>query len=208
MTKHSIELVKQIDLKQAIEYYTHQQPSRGKYLCPFHHDRHPSLTIKGGHWQCWSCGEHGDIISFVQKHFSIGFVEAVHRLADDFGIVLEEDAPSVDPQQKIWRQIERECRERDKAERQAYRRKLTDELDDLTSVYRALFHYGAPADVLQRYESELDALQYELDSIGGALHESALTAWEQSFMRELRRQGNKRDPELIRLITTPLGSED
>ena len=40
------------------------------------------------------------------------------------------------------------------------------------------------------------------------MYESTLTAWEEAFMRELRQQGNKRDPELIRLITTPLASED
>ncbi|MGI8483562.1 MAG: CHC2 zinc finger domain-containing protein [Thermomicrobiales bacterium] len=28
--------------------------------CPFHDDRHPSLSILGGFWRCWAgCGEGG-----------------------------------------------------------------------------------------------------------------------------------------------------
>lgn len=42
-----------------------------KVLCPFHDDAHPSLSVDltpgQGKFQCFSCGERGNILDFVQK---------------------------------------------------------------------------------------------------------------------------------------------
>ena len=158
MTKESIQLVKQISPAQAIEYYTHQQPKHGKYICPFHNDKHPSLTVKNGHWQCWSCNEHGDVISFVQKYHGIGFIDAVKRIADDFGITLPESMPPTNPLDKLWQSVERESREHNQRELAAYRESIDQEIDTLTAAHRALLHYGAPEDYLQQLGAEIDDL--------------------------------------------------
>ena len=69
MNIQTIQEIKQnITPAQAIEFYTGQQMQRGKLLCPFHSDRHPSLSVKGDKWCCWACGEKGDVIDFVQKY--------------------------------------------------------------------------------------------------------------------------------------------
>ena len=54
--------------------------TRGKALCPFHDDHHPSMSIKNNRYRCWACGENGDVIDFVMKRDGLAFHEAVRRL--------------------------------------------------------------------------------------------------------------------------------
>jgi DNA primase len=61
-----------------------------KGLCPFHDEKTPSFNVTParGLWYCFSCAEGGDVIRFVQKIDSLGFAEAVERLAARIGIEL------------------------------------------------------------------------------------------------------------------------
>src|ERR1022692_1435029 len=61
-----------------------------KALCPFHDEKTPSFNVTParGLWYCFSCSEGGDVIKFVQKIDSLGFAEAVERLAARIGIEL------------------------------------------------------------------------------------------------------------------------
>jgi DNA primase len=61
-----------------------------KGLCPFHEEKTPSFNVtpSRGLWYCFSEGEGGDVIKFVQKIDNLGFTEAVERLAKRAGIEL------------------------------------------------------------------------------------------------------------------------
>jgi DNA primase len=61
-----------------------------KGLCPFHEEKTPSFNVtpSRGLWYCFSCAEGGDVIKFVQRIDSLGFTEAVERLAARAGIEL------------------------------------------------------------------------------------------------------------------------
>jgi len=60
-----------------------------KGLCPFHDEKTPSFHVNPGRgFHCFGCGEGGDVIAFVQKIEGLGFVEAVERLADSYGVQL------------------------------------------------------------------------------------------------------------------------
>jgi DNA primase len=61
-----------------------------KGLCPFHDEKTPSFNVTParGLWYCFSCAEGGDVIRFVQRIDSLGFAEAVERLAARIGIEL------------------------------------------------------------------------------------------------------------------------
>ena len=61
-----------------------------KGLCPFHEEKTPSFNVTParGLWYCFSCAEGGDVIAFVRKIDSLGFTEAVERLAARAGIEL------------------------------------------------------------------------------------------------------------------------
>jgi DNA primase len=52
--------------------------------CPFHDDREPSLLVdeRDGHFHCFGCHTHGDVIDFVMRREGIGFAEACRRLKD------------------------------------------------------------------------------------------------------------------------------
>jgi hypothetical protein len=56
--------------------------------CPFHDDKTPSLHIyEDGHWHCFGCGAHGDVLDFVGRFYygaqydpSVHFTEVIDRL--------------------------------------------------------------------------------------------------------------------------------
>lgn len=74
------------------EYVTLKSAGVGslKGLCPFHDERTPSFHVRPqvGLWHCFGCSEGGDVIAFVQKIDSLGFAEAVERLAARAGVEL------------------------------------------------------------------------------------------------------------------------
>ena len=61
-----------------------------KGLCPFHEEKTPSFNVtpSRGLWYCFSEGEGGDVIKFVQKIDNLSFTEAIERLAKRAGIEL------------------------------------------------------------------------------------------------------------------------
>ncbi len=61
-----------------------------KGLCPFHADKNPSFTVDPtfGTYRCWSCGEHGDVFTWVMKQRHLEFPEALAFLADVAGVTL------------------------------------------------------------------------------------------------------------------------
>ena len=61
-------------------------------LCPFHKEKTPSLHVNAdrGFFYCFGCHEKGDVIGFVMKTEGLSFVDAVRRLAERLGIVIEE----------------------------------------------------------------------------------------------------------------------
>lgn len=61
---------------------------RHRALCCFHNDHTPSLTFKKNKFKCWSCGESGDSISFVQKVLDKSFIEACRWLADEHNVIV------------------------------------------------------------------------------------------------------------------------
>lgn len=63
---------------------------KNKALCPFHDDHSPSFSVQKDKqiYKCFSCGESGNVITFVQKYNGITYTEALKMLADRAGIPL------------------------------------------------------------------------------------------------------------------------
>lgn len=74
-----------------------------KGLCPFHDEKTPSfhVTPSKGLYHCFSCGEGGDVFTFVRKVDALSFTEAVEKLAQKYGIQLryEDGGPQSGKQQ-------------------------------------------------------------------------------------------------------------
>lgn len=60
-------------------------------LCPFHNDKSPSLSVSPDKqiYKCFSCGEAGNVITFVMKQKNYNFIEAIKSLAERANIVLQ-----------------------------------------------------------------------------------------------------------------------
>ena len=64
--------------------------SRHKCLCPFHNDRHPSLSfsVKKNMYRCFVCGARGGTIDLVMGYLNKDFKEACRWLANEAGVRL------------------------------------------------------------------------------------------------------------------------
>ncbi len=71
------------------------QVSRHKCLCPFHDDRHPSLSfsVRRNTFRCFVCGASGGPIDLVMKYLDKDFLDACRWLADENNIILTEYQP-------------------------------------------------------------------------------------------------------------------
>lgn len=60
-------------------------------LCPFHNDKSPSFSVSSEKqiYKCFSCGEAGNVYTFVMKYKKLTFVEAAKYLADKANIPLQ-----------------------------------------------------------------------------------------------------------------------
>jgi len=71
--------------------------------CPFHKEKTPSFMIspERGSYNCFGCGEKGDIFTFVEKMEHIDFRTALGQLAEKAGVVLKNNyVPKEDNQNK------------------------------------------------------------------------------------------------------------
>jgi DNA primase len=98
-----IEQIKQAnDIVEVVGGYVALRPAGPTFkgLCPFHDDHRPSFDVdpRRQRYRCWSCGEYGDVLTFVQKHERVDFREAMELLARRAGISLKKAQDS--PQQR------------------------------------------------------------------------------------------------------------
>ncbi|MBN9606667.1 MAG: DNA primase [Actinomycetales bacterium] len=94
ITRNDIdELRSRVDIGQIVgDYVTLKRAGVDSLtgLCPFHDERSPSFHVRPrvGRYHCFGCGEDGDVFTFLMKMDSLGFQEAVERLAQRVGFEL------------------------------------------------------------------------------------------------------------------------
>lgn len=86
-----------------IEGVAHQlgmKVQKHKTLCPFHEDRHPSLSFHTGRntFKCFVCDAHGGVIDLTMQVLRKDFKEACRWLADEHNIIVSEWKPAESPQ--------------------------------------------------------------------------------------------------------------
>ncbi len=86
-------LVKQaVDIVEVIGRAVPLRRSGNKHLglCPFHQEKTPSFQVDAENqlYYCFGCATGGDVISFVMKHQSLTFMEAVKFIAERYNITL------------------------------------------------------------------------------------------------------------------------
>lgn len=79
-----------LDLKTVMESEGIHIGRNHMACCPFHEDKHPSMLVKDT-YHCFGCQEHGDVISFIAKRYGLKPIEAARKLAQDYGISIDEE---------------------------------------------------------------------------------------------------------------------
>jgi DNA primase len=87
-------------IDEIVADYVTLRPAGGgslKGLCPFHDEKSPSFNVNPGRgaFHCFGCGEGGDVFKFLMKMDGLGFVEAVERLADKYGVTVRREEGEV-----------------------------------------------------------------------------------------------------------------
>ena len=101
MAENVFEAVKQsVSTREAAEFYGIKVSRTGMACCPFHDDKNPSMKV-GQRFHCFGCGEDGDVIDFTAKLFDLSPKEAAEKLAQDFGLIYDSQAP---PRRRYVRQ--------------------------------------------------------------------------------------------------------
>ena len=122
MTENVFEAVKQsVSTRDAAAFYGIEVKRNGMACCPFHDDKNPSMKVDQ-RFHCFGCGEDGDVIDFTAKLFNLSPKEAAEKLAQDFGLIYDSQAP---PRRRYVRQ---------KTEAQKFR-------EDRQRCYRVLSDY-------------------------------------------------------------------
>ena len=122
MTENVFEAVKQsVSTRDAAAFYGIEVKRNGMACCPFHDDKNPSMKVDQ-RFHCFGCGEDGDVIDFTAKLFDLSPKEAAEKLAQDFGLIYDSQAP---PRRRYVRQ---------KTEAQKFR-------EDRRRCYRVLSDY-------------------------------------------------------------------
>ena len=122
MAENVFEAVKQsVSTREAAAFYGIEVKRNGMACCPFHDDKNPSMKVDQ-RFHCFGCGADGDVIDFTAKLFDLSPKEAAEKLAQDFGLIYDSQAP---PRRKYVRQ---------KTEAQQFR-------EDRQRCYRVLSDY-------------------------------------------------------------------
>lgn len=162
-------IMQQIDLQTAIEYYTGERFKHGKISCPFHTDKHPSLSVKDGRFRCWSCDASGSVIDFVRRLYGLSFFEAVAKLATDFNLTVDGLDSDSNNRPDLWDDLQLEIAAKRQAEITMKIDELANETRRLSDKHRMLFQAGddkAAEEVANQIESINDDIDFLMNCRG------------------------------------------
>lgn len=116
---NKVQVVKdRLTMKDVLSRYGYNVNPKGFMCCPFHHERTPSFKAYEGDFHCFGCGEHGDVLTFVQRVFGLSLPETLKKLDVDFGLNLYGDISVDDYRKSKYQQMALEAKKkREKAEK-------------------------------------------------------------------------------------------
>ncbi len=70
--------------------------------CPFHNEKSPSFTVSPTKqfYHCFGCGAHGTAIGFLMEYAGLSFVEAIHELAKNVGMIVPQEQSTPESREK------------------------------------------------------------------------------------------------------------
>lgn len=108
-----------LTMREVLERYGYEPNNKGFMCCPFHNEKTPSMKVYEKDYHCFGCGEHGDIVTFVQKFFNLSFQEALKKIDVDFGLNLYGDKTFEELRKSHYQTKQLQAKkEREKAEKE------------------------------------------------------------------------------------------
>ncbi len=151
------DLLKKVDIVKYISQYVELKYQNGEYigLSPFNaNDTNPSFTVTPGTqlYYDFSISSGGDVINFIEKYFSINFVDALNVLTKYAGYdILKEIPQSLEATKQIKKFITRKNQPKEKQYRV-----LPDDVmrqyEFNTTKLQAWIDEGIDADILRKYQ--------------------------------------------------------
>ena len=137
------------------------EPNRANFICcPFHSEKTPSMKIYKQNYHCFGCGEHGDIVSFVQKLFGLSFPDTLKKIDTDFNFGLFEhisDRKSLDIARQAYKR--KKQAEQKKREREDLKRRYSAAYDEWARLQKNKALYAPKTPDEERHPLFVEALQ-------------------------------------------------
>ena len=106
------DLLARVDIADVVGRYVKLKKSGANHmgLCPFHGEKSPSFAVSPSRqtYHCFGCGVHGNAIGFLMEHSGMGFIDAVHDLAQQVGLSVPQDDRSPEERERALRTKERQ----------------------------------------------------------------------------------------------------
>lgn len=94
------ELLNRVDVVDVVDKSVPLKKAGANYsaCCPFHNEKSPSFTVSPTKqfYHCFGCGAHGTAISFLMEYNGLSFVEAIHDLAKQVGMIVPQETRDPD----------------------------------------------------------------------------------------------------------------
>lgn len=107
------EIKENVTMRDVMDKYKIKVSRSNMCCCPIHKEKHPSMKIYKDSFNCFSCGAHGDIFSFVQEMEKCDFKTAFMFLGGTY----DKDKKSVRNALKRVEDARKEREERKERER-------------------------------------------------------------------------------------------
>ncbi len=101
-------LLDRVDIVEVVDRQVPLKKAGQNYVacCPFHREKSPSFSVspQKQFYHCFGCGAHGNALTFLMEHNGMGFVDAVHALAEQVGMAVPQTETTPAQQASVARQ--------------------------------------------------------------------------------------------------------
>lgn len=147
------DLLERVDIVDVVGRYVTLKKGGANLLglCPFHDEKSPSFTVSPAKqfYHCFGCGKNGDALRFLMEYTNVGFVDAVHDLAQRAGMQVPQEDISPERQAQLRQQKEarQTLAELNARAMQAYKKHLRQS----PSTIQYLKNRGVSGEIAARY---------------------------------------------------------
>ena len=178
--KETITYIKErVELKDLMKRY-YVKFEGDKICCPFHNDRSPSMGIKNNRYNCFACGESGDVIDFIKNWHRVDTREAIEIISGlygfDFTPIKQNDARPRKETYKEW------CRRLDRELKEKYKEIRNMEYDKMCSRYLELKVIAENESPLRKGGMFTRAYKQAMDEI------AYIEGWIDSYNKDMDRR--------------------